>query len=284
MAIFISYSHSDAKFVDVLAANLIKAKHNVWVDRWELNVGDSLTARIQDALTGADAILVVLSKASVQSEWCKRELTAGLVRELEERRTLVLPCVVDDCEIPLFLKDKLHADFGRDPDRAFAAVDKALAKFTNAAQGRVETPDFFTDWSLDWADPDEHGWCFRWTFVDHGPKVSYVVLSECMAYGDDEANRAWTAIVDTAEREPFVREVLRSAVNEFKHNPLKEPIQDSLPKYVAWKVTGPNGERFTFMCSYRRMGEDTGMDTVLHVDNNLRTALERMDRALRPAN
>ena len=79
MPIFISYSRGDRRFVDRLVMNLVAARHIVWMDRWELGVGDSLTQRIQDALTGSDAILVILSKQSVASEWCKRELTAGLV-------------------------------------------------------------------------------------------------------------------------------------------------------------------------------------------------------------
>ena len=108
MPIFISYTHQDVKFVDSLVTNLVAARHHVWMDRWELGIGNSLTQRIQDALTGSDAILVILSRRSVASEWCKRELTAGLIRELKKKKTLVMPCVIDDCDIPLFLRDKLY--------------------------------------------------------------------------------------------------------------------------------------------------------------------------------
>lgn len=127
MPIFISYSHEDKVFVDMLARNLVFARHNVWIDRWELGVGDSLTNKIQDVLTSSNAILVVLSKSSVDSAWCKRELTAGLVRELEERRTIVMPCVIDDCVIPLFLRDKLYANFRKDPREAFDLLDRTLS-------------------------------------------------------------------------------------------------------------------------------------------------------------
>ncbi len=139
MPIFISYSRQDVKFVDRLVKNLVAARHSVWMDRWELAVGDSLTERIQEALTGSNAILVILSKRSVASEWCKRELTAGLIRELEEKKTLVMPCVIDDCEIPLFLRDKLYADFRSDPDEAFRLVDRSLSRISNPLQGRSES-------------------------------------------------------------------------------------------------------------------------------------------------
>ncbi|MGZ5446338.1 MAG: toll/interleukin-1 receptor domain-containing protein [Thermoanaerobaculia bacterium] len=83
MSVFISYSHSDAEFVDRLAAELIKNRKHVWIDRYEFRAGDSLVDRIQEAITTAGAMLVVLSKASVASEWCKKELSSGLIRELD---------------------------------------------------------------------------------------------------------------------------------------------------------------------------------------------------------
>lgn len=91
MPVFISYSHSDAEIVNKLAAHLVKNNANVWVDTWELNVGDSILNRVQDAIQESSALLVILSKASVQSEWCKKELSAGLMRELDEKRVVVLP-------------------------------------------------------------------------------------------------------------------------------------------------------------------------------------------------
>ena len=77
MAIFLSYSHQDADFVGQLATRLVEADARVWVDTWEINVGDSLVDRIQEAIQDAGALLVVLSRASVESEWCRRELNAG---------------------------------------------------------------------------------------------------------------------------------------------------------------------------------------------------------------
>ena len=85
MPVFISYSHQDNDFATQLAAQLVKQKAKVWIDKWELHVGDSLVDRIQEAIQGASALIVVLSRASINSEWCKKELSSGLLRELEER-------------------------------------------------------------------------------------------------------------------------------------------------------------------------------------------------------
>jgi len=180
MAIFISYSRTDVAFVDWLARQLVTRRHHIWMDRWELSIGDSLISKIQSALTDSDAMLIVLSKNSVASEWCKKELNSGLMRELEEKRVLVLPCVIDDCTIPLFLREKLYADFRKDRDEAFEQVDDALLRITNRQQGRLESPNFHTDWSYDWSQGrSSNSWYFEWTFVDHGASIEYCILTEC---------------------------------------------------------------------------------------------------------
>src|SRR5688572_14281047 len=108
MSVFVSYSHEDKEFVDRLATELIKKKARLWIDRWEINVGESLVEKIQSAISEAEALLVILSKASVDSEWFKRELSAGVIRELVEKRVLILPILIDDCKIPLLLQDKKY--------------------------------------------------------------------------------------------------------------------------------------------------------------------------------
>ena len=82
MPVFISYSHSDAEIVNKLAAHLVKLNANVWIDTWELNIGDSILNKVQEAIQESSALLVILSKESVASEWCKKELSAGLMRIL----------------------------------------------------------------------------------------------------------------------------------------------------------------------------------------------------------
>lgn len=51
MPIFISYSRSDRDFVDRLAKQLVANKADVWLDKWEIHVGESLIDRIQAAIT-----------------------------------------------------------------------------------------------------------------------------------------------------------------------------------------------------------------------------------------
>lgn len=276
MPVFISYSHNDSAFVDRLASHLANKRHHIWLDRWELGAGDSLTQMIQNALTSASAILVVLSKTSVASDWCKRELTAGLVRELEEKKTIVMPCVIDDCDVPLFLKDKLHADFRRNPVEALALIDRSLARVSNPYQGRIEKPEFHTDWAFEWAADDSRGWNLRWTFVDHGHSWPYVILSECCFYCDEAANKIFAAADKAGKQDQFMLSMLRPIVASFETKPLSETVDDHLEKFVAWRLNLPIGN-VTIMYTFRRLGADNGMSTLVHLDNNLKMALEHLE-------
>jgi hypothetical protein len=284
MPIFISYSRKDSAFVDTLAANLIKARHNVWMDRWELNIGDSITQKIQESLTDSSAILVVVSSASVESPWCKRELTAGLVRELEERRTLVLPLVIDNCTLPLFIRDKLYADFRQNPDEAFNLVDRALSKISNATTGRVETPEFLVDYAVDWKrkEDEDFPWIIRWTFVDHSPKYPYVVLSECEIYPID-CDALFHESIEKKTHLKFIKKIMERLVADVDAKPLQELIPDQFVHFVAWKVEMSDSERYVVRYTFRRLGEDNGMDTLVHLDKNLRMALRQLDEKLKGA-
>src|SRR6266581_6705723 len=283
MPVFISYSQRDSHFVDTLARNLVRNRHHIWLDRWELNVGDSLIEKIQGALVGSSAVLVILSKNSVESEWCKKELNATLMRELSEKKALLLPCVIDDCKIPLFLHEKLYADFRRDPDNAFNDVDRALAKFTNALQARSESPDWNTDWSVSWGnygdDPTKQA--IEWTFVDYGPAIPYTVMSQCRVDCNARASRLLGAM-NNEERDIYIRDLLAELVAMLDPKDMTIIINSPRPKFVKCKFARKDGQKFSVDLSARRMGYDNGMDTAYYIDNNLRRALDHMNQALSP--
>lgn len=127
-AVFLSHSSRDKAFTRKLAERLVQAGVKVWLDEAELNIGDSLLMRISAAIEDTDFVAVVLSHSSVQSSWVQSELQMAMTRELADSRVRVLPIVIEPCEIPIFLRDKLYADFSKpdDFDAPFARLLRAL--------------------------------------------------------------------------------------------------------------------------------------------------------------
>jgi len=135
MSVFISYNHNDGDFAERLALELTRRDIKVWKDSWRIGVGDSLIQKVQDGLEGAHFFCVIFSKSSLVSEWVKREITAGLLREIEERKVLILPIVIDDCKLPLLVRDKFYADFRGD-------FETGLKKLLAVIEPHYRTKDF----------------------------------------------------------------------------------------------------------------------------------------------
>lgn len=110
-SIFISHSSKDKFWVRALAERLKGYGVKVWLDEAEINIGDSLTKKIGEAIESTDYVGVVLSHNSVDSPWVQRELQIASQKEINGKKVVVLPILIENVEMPAFLKDKLYADF-----------------------------------------------------------------------------------------------------------------------------------------------------------------------------
>jgi hypothetical protein len=276
MPIFISYSHQDSEFVDRLALQLVQNKVHVWVDRWELHVGDSLLSKIQDAITGASALLVVLSKTSVSSAWVQREINGGLLRELEERRVIVLPVLIEDCEIPIFLREKLYADFRTNFDTGLRAILEAVARISNAATGRIDEPTYHSDWAFDWGMLDDHA-MFGFTIVEQAQDQPYTVLSHVRIVADRKATRAYSEMAGQDRDEEARKRITRLVIDEVNTpDELVFLLEDQVERIREYRIVDGLGT-YHVRVSAQRLGADTGRDVVYRAGNQLRQILEHMN-------
>jgi len=131
-SVFLSHSSKDKLFVGRLATDLKSRGVPVWFDQWELRVGDSLNEKIEQGISQSGWLAVVLSKNSASSDWVQKELRAAQARELRDRNVFVLPIIIDDCEIPLFLLDKLYADFRMSYEQGLESLLKRVLEGTDA--------------------------------------------------------------------------------------------------------------------------------------------------------
>jgi len=75
---FISHSSKDKAFVRQLAADLVAAGVQVWIDEQRVKVGDSIPERVAQGVADSDFFLIVISSASVGSAWVQKELNQAL--------------------------------------------------------------------------------------------------------------------------------------------------------------------------------------------------------------
>ena len=112
--VFISHRGQDVLEANRLAGEVRSAGHDVWLDEWRVDVGDSLVGRINEGLTGATYLVLCYSAAGVTSPWMSREWMSALSRQLNGYAISVLPVRLTGGQPPAILDDIKYADLARD--------------------------------------------------------------------------------------------------------------------------------------------------------------------------
>lgn len=131
--VFVSHASEDKdRFVLDFAKQLRANGVDAWLDKWEMLPGDSLITKIfEEGIKDAQAVIVVLSKNSVEKPWVKHELDAACVKRINSGSKLI-PVVIDDCEVPEVLKSTLWESI-RDTASYQPSLDRIIASIFGAS-------------------------------------------------------------------------------------------------------------------------------------------------------
>jgi TIR domain len=132
--IFISHNSRDKQEALKLATTLNYCAVDVWLDDWELEVGQSLTDEISRAMDDARYIAILITENYNKTVWTKTEYKRALAREQKEQRTVMLPLIVGKAEIPPFLEDKVYIDLR---ERYFCGMVKLVGMVHGLSAHRV---------------------------------------------------------------------------------------------------------------------------------------------------
>lgn len=82
--VFLSYASQDTEDVTRLADRLTKDKRlRAWLASEQIAPGENYAAKISEAISAADALMVLISPASIESDHVKREVNLSLERSLK---------------------------------------------------------------------------------------------------------------------------------------------------------------------------------------------------------
>ena len=125
-SLFLSHSSVDKPFVEKLATGLERVVVDVWYDKWAINVGDSLTERINEGVEENEYLGFVLSPDALVSEWVRVELDAAWCRQMNSRKVIILPILYRDCEVPDYFAGRKYADFRTNYEQGFLELCATL--------------------------------------------------------------------------------------------------------------------------------------------------------------
>jgi uncharacterized protein YjbI with pentapeptide repeats len=138
-SMFISYSTRDEEFAKRLHADLQATGVRCWFASHNVRGGRKLHEQIDDAIRTYDKLLLILSPASMESEWVKTEISKARKREIKEGRRVLFPIRLCSFET---LRDWecFDADAGKDSAR--------------------EIREYFIPDFSNWKDPDSYHLAF----------------------------------------------------------------------------------------------------------------------------
>jgi hypothetical protein len=119
-SVFISYSSEDTAVAEKIYDALRSRGVRVWFAPRNMRGGQLLFEQIDEAIQVHDRLLILLSEASIKSNWVKTELVRAWRRELAEGRRILFPVLLSPFE-QLRLWSCFDADTGTDVAAAVRA-------------------------------------------------------------------------------------------------------------------------------------------------------------------
>lgn len=131
MNVYISYSHHDKKYADLIANSLREHGHKVWIDTWRLKAGDNLIEKINEGLKETEALIVIVSNNSLGSEWVRYEFSAIALGDISSEKRRIIPVLVDKVvSLPEYLSQYLFVDLTVDTEIGLQQILNALKSQT----------------------------------------------------------------------------------------------------------------------------------------------------------
>jgi hypothetical protein len=92
---FISYSSKDEAFAKRLHADLQNSGVRCWYAPEDMKIGDKIRPVIHESIRIHDKLLIILSEASVASDWVEDEVERALDLERERKKPVLFPVRLD---------------------------------------------------------------------------------------------------------------------------------------------------------------------------------------------
>lgn len=265
MTVFISYNHADKDFVDRLSLRLLNENVKVWRDGYKISAGDSLTARIHDAIEKASFLCIVISDSALASDWGKREIDAGLLRAKNAQNLTIIPLLLKDVKLPEALRDHLWIDFRSDVAggmKHLLEVIRREQKLTASIAGTTKDEHYFIYYGTEggWGDGR---YDLVLDVVSFDREEDFCILTQVRFRGNDAATA--DKLRERGIESPKAY-ILGGCAREFEASPARLQLVADHPARAQFFLTSEDGKlRFDAGAEVKMLGSHRGETVVFNV-------------------
>ena len=118
--VFLSYARQDTSIAERICQALLKHDYRVWSEA-DLMAGTNWASGVSSAIDEAvkhGFVLLLLSEASLKSDWCRKETEYALARVSKSSRSNVVPVIIEQFNhamLPLQLRHIMYFDLTTGP-------------------------------------------------------------------------------------------------------------------------------------------------------------------------
>ena len=136
--VFISHSAKDKPAVRELAERLKRDGLRVWLDEWEIHLGDMIGLKVEQGLEQSRTLILVMSASALTSEWVMLERHTAMFRDPTNAQRRFIPLRLDDAEIKDTLKQFAYVDWRQRYDEQYAKLLAACRPPVVAAEPTIK--------------------------------------------------------------------------------------------------------------------------------------------------
>ncbi len=120
MKVFISYNYiADQAFVGKLSTRLRDIGVIPWTVNLESDYGLEIVENIDAVIENCDYIIIVLSKAYIESTWLQKEFFAFFMKEAHFQTKFLIPVLIEDCNYNHLLEARICNFTNKEFEKAF---------------------------------------------------------------------------------------------------------------------------------------------------------------------
>jgi hypothetical protein len=109
--VFLSHSAKDKAVVRAVAERLRTDGLRVWFDEWEVRLGDSIPAKLEDGLENSRVLVLCMSANAFGSDWAQLEAGTFRFRDPLNKERRFIPLRLDDARIKGSLAQFLYINW-----------------------------------------------------------------------------------------------------------------------------------------------------------------------------